>query len=178
MTPEIERYIRESRDRYTREAIERSLREAGHEQAAIDAAWAEVEREVAPAAEANTAGVGADAAGVASTQLQSRRAQVLNDWRFWFTALVTAVIVGGVPWVLAAGLQDANAGIIFGLIATVVVVIAAVVLLIMHEVRAVAFGLLGGLALLVGIIAVLLLLAFILIVIIAGVCLVGGALNP
>jgi hypothetical protein len=174
VTPEIERYIRENRDRYTREAIERSLREAGHEQAAIDAAWAEVERDATPAAEADTADVAADATSAAVVQPRSWRAQVLNDWRFWVTALVTAVIVGGVPWVLAAGLQDANAGIIFGLIATVVVVIAAVVLLIMHEVRAVAFGLLGGLALIAGFIALLLLLAFILIVIIAGICLVGG----
>ncbi|MGN6563501.1 MAG: hypothetical protein ACTHMU_12665, partial [Thermomicrobiales bacterium] len=124
MTPEIERYIRENRDRYTRAAIERSLREAGHEQAAIDAAWAEVERDATPAAEADTAEAAAEVAGVVVVSPRSqlvRRAQVLNDWRFWVTAVVTAAIVGGVPWALAAGLQDANAGLVFGLIAAVVV---------------------------------------------------------
>ncbi|MGN6360011.1 MAG: hypothetical protein ACTHNK_06445 [Thermomicrobiales bacterium] len=183
MTPEIERYIRENRDRYTREAIERSLREAGHEQAAIDAAWAAVERDATPAAEAHPAEAAAEISGVVVVSPRSqrvrrvRRAQVLNDWRLWVTAVVTAVIVGGVPWALAAGLQDANAGAIFGLIAAVVVVIAAVTLLIMREARAIAFGLLGGLALLIGIFALLLVIAFIFIVIIAGICLVGG-LNP
>jgi hypothetical protein len=175
VTSEIERYIRENRDRYTREAIERSLREAGHEQAAIDAAWAEVERDATPAADEPAGVVAADATSVAVVQPRSSRAQVLNDSRFWVTAVVTAAIVGGVPWALAAGLQDANAGAIFGLIAAVVVVIAAVTLLIMREARAIAFGLLGGLALLIGIFALLLVIAFIFIVIIAGICLVGGA---
>ncbi|MGN6674510.1 MAG: hypothetical protein ACTHMA_14510, partial [Thermomicrobiales bacterium] len=78
------------------------------------------------------------------------------------------------PWALAAGLQDANAGLIFGLVAAVVVFVAAVVLLIMHEAPAIAFGLLCGLVLLVAIVTLLWVIAFILIVIIAGICLVGG----
>jgi hypothetical protein len=40
MHDEIDEYIRANRDRYTREAITGQLLEAGHDRAAVDAAWA------------------------------------------------------------------------------------------------------------------------------------------
>jgi hypothetical protein len=39
MDPQIDEYIRQNRDRYTREAIRDQLTHAGHDPAAVDAAW-------------------------------------------------------------------------------------------------------------------------------------------
>ncbi|MDQ3328487.1 MAG: hypothetical protein M3506_08205 [Chloroflexota bacterium] len=148
MSQEIIRYIRENRGAYTNEAISRSLLDAGNDPAAIEAAWRAVE----------------------SGEPQARTARersIVRTPSFWLTllgypaALIgLAILVGylGAPeyalLLIVAGLGIAG--------------ITALGLVIARRGLAVAAGVGGALLLLV-------LIPFVLLVIVAGICLVSVA---
>jgi hypothetical protein len=148
MSQELIRYIRENRGAYTNEAISRGMLDAGHDPAAIEAAWRVVEGDEV---EASTA----------------RDRTIVRTPSFWLTLLgYPAVLIGLMA--LAVYLRAPEyAGLV--LVAGLGLAgITALGLLIAQRRLAVAAGLGGALLLFV-------LIPFVLFVIVAGICLVSLA---
>jgi hypothetical protein len=148
MSREIVRYIRENRGAYTNEAISRNLLDAGHDPASVEAAWRAVES-------------GELAASTA------RERTIVRTPSFWLTLLgYPAVLIGLTVLVGYLGaLEYASLLFVAGL---GIAGIAALGLVIARRGIAVAAGLGGALTLLV-------LVPFVLLVIVAGICLVSVA---
>lgn len=148
MSQELIRYIRENRGAYTNEAISRSLLDAGHDPAAIETAWQVVESDEV---EASTA----------------PNRSLFWTPSFWLTFLgYPAVLIGIAALVGYLGAPE-YAGLI--LVAGLGIAgITALGLVIAQRRLAVAAGLGGALLLLV-------LIPFVLLVIVAGICLVSVA---
>lgn len=170
-------YIRANRATYTREAIRRALLEAGHAEAAIDAAWAEVEREVSPA----TGGVALPAGGGPfSPETQSPASSgvvrlAMRTLVFWATLFGFLVGYIAISAILAALANDQTAGFV-GLAILFIPLLALVVgitLSIPERTRPAGLGLLGALVALVGLLAVLAFLSFVAVVILFGICVVA-----
>jgi hypothetical protein len=82
MDPQIDEYIRQNRDRYGPEAIRQQLTAAGHDPAAIDAAWERV--------------------GASSTT-PARPAGWRPGWREFLVLLVVGAIGAALVWATYAG---------------------------------------------------------------------------
>ena len=146
MSQEIIRYIRENRGAYTNEAISRSLLDAGHDPAAIEAAWRVVE---SGEVEASTA----------------RDRSIVRTPSFWLTLLgYPAVLIGLV--VLVGYLGAPEYAMLIFVAGLGIAGIAALGLVIAQRRIAVAAGLGGALTLLV-------LTPFVLLVVVAGLCIAG-----
>jgi hypothetical protein len=202
VNPDVVRYIRDNRPIYTREAIRRRLIEAGHAEADIDAAWAAVEADEPPPAPGGPPAAAppgepseapsdapftpdqfrAPAAGEAPGERAAVQAPpaspsrprfpVLNSPLFWVTLVgyilgmyIVAPLIGSA----FAGIDDS--GLLGGLIWLFLWLgglVAGILLRPRNE--PVALGLLLGFVLVVGLPIVL---GFIAIVIIAGICIVS-----
>jgi hypothetical protein len=169
--PEVIEYIRANRGVYTRAAIERELREAGHSQAAIDAAWGAFP----PEGEAQTPG----GSIVAAAQVPERG--VVNTVQFWVLLVVVACIaLTALPYavVMIVGLAASAATSISGtntptwldnglafVVFSLLLLLAGYAIiggggwLLRRRDRAAAYGVFGGL-----------IVSFVLSVIIAGAC--------
>ncbi len=114
MNPEIVQYIREHRGTYTREAIRQHLIEAGHAPEDVDAAWAAVEAGQLPAppasdaVEVRPASIGQPAA--APGLPPARR--LVQSPVFWLTLVIFVILVYVLPFVVAGMLpgQEGEAG--------------------------------------------------------------------
>jgi hypothetical protein len=171
-------YIRANRGTYTREAIRRALLEAGHDEVAIDAAWAELDHEQPPATiEAAPPGGVASPTTAAVPPPASPSAVRLAMRTLLFWAVLVGFLLGYIVLsaILAALSNDQTAGIV-GLTITAIpqlALVAGIALAIPGRTRPAGLGLLGALVVLVGLMILLAILAFIAVVIIFGICVVA-----
>ena len=170
MNPELLAYIRQHRATYTREALRQRLLDAGYPADEIEAAWAAVDADdQPPTPPARTAAMGAAPAGADVADPPRAR----TSPAFWLTLfgyigglyIIVALVAG-----IASSVEDD------GWIASLtffVLWLAGLVggLVMMGRNRPVGLGLVVGFAAAVGL---PFLLGFILLVIILGICLVGG----
>ena len=167
--PAIERYIHANRATYNRAAVTAALVESGHAPADIEAAWADVLATDAPPTSA------------LPTAARSTRRAVLNSWRFWLTAVLAFIALIAVPSVLSAAYPNQPVGVGIGGALLVGYIAAALIMLGVGKARDVAYGLLWSIGAILALILVFALLAFVLLVIILGICLVAlgqSGLNP
>jgi hypothetical protein len=171
-------YIRANRGTYTREAIRRALLEAGHSEATIDAAWAELDRELTPAmVEAAPPGGALSPTTAAAPPRASSGAVRLAMRTLLFWATLIGFLLGYIVLsaILAATSNDKTSGLV-GLAILFIPLLALVlgiVLSIPERTRPAGLGLLGALVVLVALMILLSILAFIAVVIIFGICVVA-----
>ncbi len=159
--PAIDRYIRANRATYNRAAVTEALLASGHPPADIEAAWADV--------------LAADAQPALAVPLptQSTRREVLGSWRFWLTLCVAIVALIAVPPSLTAAFPDQPVGVGAGCVLVIGYLAAALILLGIGKARDVAYGLLWSIGAILSLTLAFALLAFILLVIVLGICLVA-----
>lgn len=172
MNPEVVRYIVRYRGTYTREAITRALEGAGHPRAEIDAAWASVESGVLPPPPPGEPEPAAwEVEGETRERGLVRRG--LSRPSFWVTFLGYIAALAAVPFLLGA-LGTPEGGALFALAWLLGGLVAAIILVVRRRDSPVALAL-GSALLLVAV------LPFVLIVILAGICVVqlgaSGALG-
>ena len=168
MNPDIIRYIQEQRGTYTREAIRQHLIDAGHAPEEVDAAWEAVESGQLPpppasdAVEVRPASIGQPAAAPGAPPAR----RLVQSPVFWLTLVIFVILVYVLPFVVA-GLLPGQAGeagwSAFGLL-WVGGLIGGILLL--RANRAVGMGLVFGF---VGVI----LLPFVVVIILLGICIVA-----
>lgn len=172
MNPELVRYIRENRATYTREAISQRLLDAGHAAADVETAWRVVEEEIArEEVAAGVAPVGALQAPRAAAPARRSMPSSLRSPRFWGVLIAYVIAVYMISGVVAAVTADGPLEGVPGLIVFGLLWVVGLVGAISMRAR----DRITSSALLAGIIAIIFLpvaLAFISIVIIAGICLV------
>lgn len=174
MNPELVAYIRENRDRYTREAITRHLVGAGHAPEDVEAAWAAVEEEALPDSPP-AGGVVEPEPGAAAVEVPvAARRSVWREPLFYATAIGFVIFyLGGSALLIAVASDSPGIFAAFSSLVPLIALVTGIVLVAINRARTVGWGLLAGIAL-------LLLLGFIGVVIIAGICvaLIVQAGNP
>jgi hypothetical protein len=174
MNPELLRYIQAHRATYTREAIRRRLLDAGYPAAEVDAALAAVEAGERPAPPPPGDPAAAPSGDTAPAEPGAHPSvRVANSPVFWLVLVGYTVGLYLLVWaiaVAASGVDDAG---VIAALSFLGLWLAGLVggLLLVRRNRPVGMALLLGFALAVGLPV---LLAFVSIVIIAGICLVMG----
>lgn len=170
MNPELLRYILDNRDRYTREAIDASLLSAGYNRDQIEEAWSAAEAGVVapsgptspPVYEPSSETGPAPESGLAP----QTQGPILKKSRFWLTFIGYILASYGAPILLAFIDPTFISPLVVGLVALLGACIGAVLL--WNRNYPVAVGLLSG-------VVTVVLLPFVLVVIVAGLCFAGLA---
>lgn len=122
---QIDEYIRQNRDRYTREAIRQQLTAAGHDLAAIDAAWERVE---------------------ASSTTPALPAGWRPGWREFLVLLVVGAIGAALVWASEPYGAGVIAPIVYAIIFTIGFGIAMFTSILIDQGRSVVAGVLLAIA--------------------------------